>query len=344
MKKIWLHIVQAYIHAGFTFYYKKIDACYQAPIPRDKPVLFLSNHQNALLDPLLITVKSKRKNYFLTRASVFKNPMIARFLHTLQMLPVYRVRDGMHNITKNHEIFARCAEVLTHNQSIILFPEGSHSLNRSVRNLSKGFTRIIDETLARFPQTHIYIIPVGLNFQNPTQWADSVSVYYGSPIDTRDFISDNGKIEITKLKETVKQHIKQLTTHIEPNEEYTHTAKQLDTLQVDYTRPETVNQCIANGFVYQHKTIEKPSLVFLMLRTVLKILFWLPYGVWQWYVKPKIKEDEFIGTFRYAVLLTLAPIFLIAQSFIVGYLVSVEVGILFFTSAILLSWITVKIR
>ena len=344
MKKLWLHIVQTYLQVAFLFYYKKIIACYQAPISLDKPVLFLSNHQNALLDPLLITIKSKRKNYFLTRASVFKNKFVAKILKSLQMLPVYRVRDGFSNLSKNHQIFSICAEVLHNDKSIILFPEGSHSLNRSVRNLSKGFTRIIDETLSKYPNTDIQIIPVGLNFQHPKDWADSVSVYFGKPIFISNYLSENKTVKVKKLKEKVKQEIAKLTTHIEPGEQYTTTEKKLTKMQVDYTKPEAVNQCLTNGFKYKHKTVLPASPLFKVFSVGVKIIFWLPYLVWRGAVLPKIKEDEFIGTFRFAVILTLAPIFLIIQSVAIGYLFSSSTGILFFTFALFLAWLTPKLR
>jgi 1-acyl-sn-glycerol-3-phosphate acyltransferase len=133
LKKLWLIIVEAYIKLGFLFYYKKIKKIYLEEIPKDKAVMFLSNHQSALLDPLLITVNSTRKNYFLTRADVFKNRIVKSILTSLQMIPVYRLRDGIRTITKNNEIFSYCSEILMDNNSIILFPEGNHSLNRSVR-------------------------------------------------------------------------------------------------------------------------------------------------------------------------------------------------------------------
>ena len=346
VKNIWLNIIQFYINAGFTFYYKKIKAHYEAEIPLDKPVLFLSNHQNALLDPLLITVKSKRKNHFLTRASVFKNKYIASFLKSLQMLPVYRVRDSMSNITKNHVIFSKCASVLNQNKSIILFPEGSHSLDRTVRNLSKGFTRIISETQKKYPETKILIVPVGLNFQEPTKWADSVSIYFGKPIDTTLFFDKKGNLQIATLKEEVRNQIKDLTTHVNnsPREQYLEKIKKLNTLQVDYTNPKAVNNCILNGFTYTGITTKSPSFLFKTLSLLLKIIFWLPYGVWRLYVTPKIKEAEFIGTFRYAVILTLTPLFLIIESILISYFLSIKTGLLFFISVLVLSWITPKLR
>ena len=66
---------------------------------KHKPVLLLANHQNALLDALLIATKCGRFSYFLTRAAVFKKSFVNKILRSLQMLPVYRVRDGWNTIS-----------------------------------------------------------------------------------------------------------------------------------------------------------------------------------------------------------------------------------------------------
>ena len=101
MKLLWFSFVQFYLTVGFKFYYKKIDVIFKEKIPKDKAIIFLSNHQNALLDPLLVSTSSTRKNYFLTRAAVFKNSTVAKLLNSLQMLPVYRMIDGVNTIQKN---------------------------------------------------------------------------------------------------------------------------------------------------------------------------------------------------------------------------------------------------
>ena len=54
MKDIWVNFVKSYIRLGLFFYYKKIKVVGKENIPKDSAVLFVSNHQNALIDPLII--------------------------------------------------------------------------------------------------------------------------------------------------------------------------------------------------------------------------------------------------------------------------------------------------
>ena len=112
MKKLWLHSVRLYLQLGMFFYFRRINVHHLENVPKDKPVLLLANHQNALIDALLIALKSGRFAYFLTRAGVFKKAFISKLLKSLQMLPVYRVRDGWNNLTNNNAIFENCTNLL----------------------------------------------------------------------------------------------------------------------------------------------------------------------------------------------------------------------------------------
>ena len=72
-----------------------------------------------------------RFSYFLTRAAVFKKPLVAKLLNSVQMLPVYRIRDGWGNIANNNAIFESCTKLLHQGNAVAIFPEGSHNLART---------------------------------------------------------------------------------------------------------------------------------------------------------------------------------------------------------------------
>ena len=139
MKRIWYNIVKIYISTGLFFFFKKIIVKNSTNTPKKGAVLFVSNHKNALLDALLIATITKRNIHFLTRASAFKIKFIKWILSTVNMLPIYRMRDGKETLAKNEEIFDRCYDILNKKECLLIFPEGTHDLKRWVRPLSKGF-------------------------------------------------------------------------------------------------------------------------------------------------------------------------------------------------------------
>ena len=342
MKKIWIYSVRAYIKLGMFFYFKKIIVHDVKNVPKDQSVLILSNHQNALLDALLIAIKCGRFVHFLTRASVFKKSFVDTLLRSLQMLPVYRIRDGWNNLSKNNPVFETCSELLSKNEGVVIFPEGSHNLKRTVRPLSKGFTRIIFETLKKYPETELQLVPVGLNFIKAKEWEDSVSIYFGKPILAKDYIKDYTNEDVLALKQIVHSNISDLTTHI-PSDYYDETLKRLEKLNANFLDPVTVNTCINSNYkdCLPNERIRtnklKPFFKFL-----LKFVLIGPYFIWSRSVKPKIEEIEFISTFRFTIALTLVPIWLILLGVLFSFLFSWMVGVGFIIFVLLLEIITIK--
>ena len=343
MKYLWLHSMRAYIKLGLFFYYKKIEVRNAEMIPKDQPVLFLANHQNALLDALLIAIKNGRLSYFLTRASVFNNSLVSKLLKSYQLIPVYRVRDGWGNLSKNNSVFTQSSKLLSENNAIVIFPEGSHNLKRTIRTLSKGFTRIIFETLERYPTTRINIVPVGLNFQNATQFADSTLINFGKSIQVNAEILENKHESVLQLKNAISNQLQQLTTHIEEIN-YDATIKKLYDLNADFTKPEDVNECIANQFE-DCKVRKKPKQNILKrsAKLVLIVCLIVPYLIWKKVAQPKIKELEFTSTFRFAVALTLVPLFILLVMIILGSIYSMSIAFLYLLIVIVLQLLAVKL-
>ncbi|MEM5564243.1 lysophospholipid acyltransferase family protein [Psychroserpens sp. AS72] len=343
MKQIWLFTVRAYIRLGLFFYFKKIDIRNANHIPKDEAVIFLGNHQNALLDALLIATKNGRFSYFLTRAGVFEKPLVSRILKSLQMLPVYRIRDGWGNLNKNNSIFSKSSKLLSEQNAIVIFPEGSHNLNRTVRPLSKGFTRIIFETLERYPNTKIQLIPVGLNYKKAEKFSDSALINFGTPIQVdKELLGDKNK-SIIKLKEQVSQQLQQLTIHIE-SEKYDSTLKKLEDLNVDFTKPEEVNQCIASNFEDCKTSTPKKSHPLKRLFKVLLIInLFIPYFIWKKIAQPKIKEIEFTSTFRFAIVISLVPIFILIVMLILGLVFQIKFAFMYLINVIVLALLSVKL-
>ncbi len=343
MKFIWLYSVRLYLSIGMFFYFRRIKIYHVENVSKNKPILLLSNHQNALLDALLIATKSGRFSYFLTRAAVFKKTLVSKLLMSLQMLPVYRVRDGWSNITNNNAIFETCTELLNKNEAIVIFPEGSHNLKRAVRPLSKGFTRIVFDTLEKYPDTDLQIIPVGLNFENAEKFPDSTSIYFGKPLSAKNFISENRNEDVLKLKARIQSEIAQLTTHI-PSDNYDETAATLNRLQVDYLNPKAVNSCIANHFE-NCETNRKPKIkgIRLIFKALLILNLLIPYLIWKFVVQPKIDEIEFLSTFRFAIAITLVPFYLLIVWLFLTFLFGIKIALIYVVSVLIISLLAVKL-
>ena len=312
MKNLGYNVLKYWVKGSLHCYYGKIKISGKENVPKNKPVLFLPNHHNALLDVLLLAVDSNRKPWFLTRADVFKKPRVKKFFAYLQMIAIYRIRDGRKALKKNDAVFNRCAELLEENEAILMFPEANHNIKRRVRPLSKGFTRILFGTLDRSPDLDIQLIPVGLNYKDAQSFPDHVGINFGKPISLKELYNkDDVKASTILVKEVVADSLKTLTTHIEDEESYESIISQLNAFGADYLKPAEVNRAVA-GLVSGKTSIEKKSNTNIF-RALFKFIFTLlnlPLVLgWRYWLKPKVWEPEFTGTLRFGYALLAAPVY-----------------------------------
>jgi len=329
LKNFVYNLIKFWIKTSLHLYHGSITVKGLENVPADKPVLFLPNHQNALLDPLLIAVDCNRKPYFLTRSDVFKSSVLNRLFDLVRMIPIYRIRDGRDSLRHNEAVFERCAKLLSNNESLLMFPEANHNLKRRVRPLSKGFTRILFKTLEEDPSLDIRLIPVGFNYLYGEDFPDKVAIYFGKDIVLQKLLQeDDERATIEKIKYEVSEALKKLTTHI-PKENYQETIEKLDTLDADYLDPTQTNNILRDSESVRERTKVKPGkslfgkvyLPFFLLLNLPVVL------LWKLWMKPKVWEPEFTATLRFAIALVAFPIYYVllftGLSFWIGPLIAI---------------------
>jgi 1-acyl-sn-glycerol-3-phosphate acyltransferase len=325
---------------GLFFYHKKIEVIGLENIPKKGAILFISNHPNALLDPLLIVTNNTRSLYFLARASAFKNTIVARFLKTIHMLPIYRKRDGVNTIEKNKAIFRKSVEIMNAQKTLYIAAEGSHNIQRRVRDFKKGFVYVILDTFKKYPELDIQIVPVGLNYDSVIKYPSSASIYYGKPISAKKYYDKNDSLSTTKhLLEVVRNSMKTLTTHIEDEENYDTIITKLNALNVDYLNPIETNKIIHNLDTYTEKKLVKKKKNLLYYLVVLNSL--IPWLIWK-KVEKSITEIEFVSTFRFSIGVTIFPFFYSLQSLLINHFFGIQIAVLYFILAIILGLILTK--
>ena len=297
IQKIWFTLVWSYIKLGLFFYSKKTTVLGRNNIPKKGAVLFAVNHPNGLVDPLFVTTTNSRQNHFLVRAASFKNPFIKKVLESLYLMPIYRIRDGIKQLSNNQEIFEKCHHILNKGETLMIFPEGSHDKKRSVRPLSKGFTRIVSGALEKHKNLEIKVIPVGITYQHPSHFPAKVTVNYGKPIATREIFEANTPAKsINILKSKVTEQLKNLSVHINDDENYGATLQKLTEANVDFTKVDKVNEMIKTNTFSENKSAKtnfvKPLYYLIVLNSI------IPYLIWK-IASKKIDEIEFIDTFRF---------------------------------------------
>lgn len=210
LHRVWYAIMRFTVKCGLFFYFRRIRVFGIENVPKGA-FIFTPNHQNALVDALLLICYTGRNTHSLARASVFKNPLVAWLLDTFLMKPVFRVRDGLKSITKNESIFEECCEIVAGGGNLLIFPEGNHNMMRRNPSLSKGFTRIAFGAQSRAASSiEIMVVPVSINYSLHDKSGSLVSIYIAPAIAVKGFQPDTNAVEheaALRLRDEVSKSI-----------------------------------------------------------------------------------------------------------------------------------------
>lgn len=245
------------VKTGLNFFYKKINITGRQKLPTDKPILFVPNHQNSFLDAFHVVTVVRPFIYFLTRAEAFSSKPMDWFLRSLNMLPVYRVRDGLSSVQKNNAIFEECFEYMKRGDAVLVFAEANHNLKKRIRPLSKGFTRVaFGGEVQENWELDIQIVPVGVNYTEHREPQNTVHVVFGNAIPVHEYKSlyqEDERAAAQKMKHDVSEALKELVFHVQDLNEYPAQKILWNDLEPDeelITDPEISNKRIAKASEY----------------------------------------------------------------------------------------------
>jgi 1-acyl-sn-glycerol-3-phosphate acyltransferase len=216
-------VLKPLVRLGLRTFFSKVTVVGMEKIPADRPVILVSNHQNAMLDPLVLCVESKRQLHWLTRADVFKKPAINKLLRNFNMLPVYRERDRVEDLSGYNKVtFDECNERLKDGAIICMFPEGTHRGKKQLVPLKKGVARLALNALES-DMHHACIVPVGIEYEDFYNYRKELLLVVGEPIDLTSYEhfqeSDRAKVQ-TDIIRAVRLGLEEVMIDIENEHAY----------------------------------------------------------------------------------------------------------------------------
>lgn len=177
-------LIKLYCSLGYRIFYRTLQVKFRERIPRGVPVIFAPNHQNALMDALGVLFTCHLDLVFVARADIFRNAFLARILYLFKMYPIYRIRDGVGEMSKNEEIFQKAIDVLNRGKCpFAIMPEGNHGDKRRLRPLVKGIFRIASRAQEKYEgREGVQIIPVGIDYSHYSNFRSKMLIIYGYPV------------------------------------------------------------------------------------------------------------------------------------------------------------------
>lgn len=143
------------------------------------PVLLVANHPNSFLDAIVIGAQFDRPVHFLARGDAFHKPWHNTLLSMLNMIPVFRLREGKENLHLNERAFQRSKEVLAEGGIVLIFIEGICLNTHQLQPFKKGAARIAWENR----RLHGFsILPLGIAFDSFSRFGKIVNLHFGKPL------------------------------------------------------------------------------------------------------------------------------------------------------------------
>ena len=161
-------------------------------IPEEGGVLYAAWHPGSLIDPLLMLSLLPGQLTFVAKHTLFKTPLLGRFMRAAGAKPVYRRQDtsalegsGKNAKAGNSALIDTLAEVLSEGGRCAIYTEGISHLLSKHQKTKNGTARIMLKAIRDADNTGIQrpaLVPVGLHYSDANRFRERALVTVHPPM------------------------------------------------------------------------------------------------------------------------------------------------------------------
>lgn len=230
--------------------------------PAGTPTLFVLNHPNGLIDPMIVMLAVQKPVSFLAKSTFWGNPLGRFLMNTFGALPAFRKQDeGLGGgpkgdaAARNEETFAQCRYLLNRGGLMALCPEGTTHSEPMLKELRTGAARIALTTEAEARWSgQLTVVPVGLWYQNKRIFRSAVLMVVGEPftlVSYRQLYEQDAYQAAHQLTDQIDQALDEVVLQAEENE-----ALLAAPYIADWTAPEGPEQTLAQQHEWSKKLLQ----------------------------------------------------------------------------------------
>lgn len=187
--------------------------------------IYVSNHANSFMDPLVIGEANRPIVHFMTRSDVFKW-WLKPVLWASHMLPIYRAHDGGDTKSSNSDTFGKCNDSLRKGRNLLIFGEGftDDVQIRGLKPVKKGFLKIGFGALEAMNwEKKVYVAPMGVTYTDRNTVGSEFVVNTGHKIclnDYKDAYHENPNRLINELTKVVEERMQECIVYVKDKHWY----------------------------------------------------------------------------------------------------------------------------
>jgi 1-acyl-sn-glycerol-3-phosphate acyltransferase len=174
--------VLALVRSLVGLFYRRVEVSGLENVPREGPVLLVANHNNGLVDPMVVLCALPRPVVFVAKSTLWKIPVLRSILDLLGCVPVVRKKDFLEGEKaagpeRNEESLQRLGAALDAGGCILIFPEGRSHSDPRLSEIRTGAARAL-----LFSKKSPVVLPLGLWFSEKETFRSDVLVKVGEPV------------------------------------------------------------------------------------------------------------------------------------------------------------------
>src|SRR5439155_1269256 len=184
--RILHHFLRRLPEPQTTVFFRRVEVAGLERLPLSGPLVVAANHNQGLMDGILLVAALPRRLRPVAKAPLFRHPIIGPLTRLSGAIPVHRRQDERSGAIDNEAMFSAAESALAMGDAILIFPEGVSQPEPALMPLRTGTARLLLGA-ARDSGPAATLLPVGLMFREPgTFRAGSALVLVGEPVPTAD--------------------------------------------------------------------------------------------------------------------------------------------------------------
>lgn len=218
-------VLKLILRTGLWVFFRRFVVRNRHLMPTRGPLLVVANHPNTFMDPIVIASLLPQQVYFIAKSTVFSSPLHNWLLNRMNLIPIHRREDKPGSAVDNEDAFKASYRALAAHKTLLIFPEGTSFNERRLRKLKTGTARMALGAVAHLPAgTELQILPVGLNYSDPTRFRGDVFVNVGKPIAVSSYLAhyqQDEKGTVNELTDHIRLQLEKLIVVTPSNDEDT---------------------------------------------------------------------------------------------------------------------------